>query len=78
MMTELNGKSPMNRGIPQRIITVCAQCGKLRLAGCDPLAQTSWVDVRRGDRPSTAHRISHGLCPDCCRDLYGEEVCRSL
>ena len=72
MMTELNRQSPKDRGIPRRIITLCAQCGKLRVPGCDPLAQTSWVDAPRRNRPSKAPSISHGFCPDCCRDLYGE------
>lgn len=48
------------------LLPICAQCKKIR----DD--QGYWKQIERYIREHSDAEFTHGICPDCARDLYGE------
>jgi hypothetical protein len=63
----------------QDILSVCADCGDVRLTGRDPYEQLNWIDPKDWVHMHGIHRLSHGLCPHCAQKLYPEafEACKT-
>ncbi len=49
---------------------ICAQCKKIRLEGADRHDQESWVAIEKYIQDRTDAEFTHGLCPQCARELY--------
>ena len=60
------------------LLPICANCKKIRFAGADPETQNSWAPVEQYLVKTTHVQFSHGICPECIRQLYpemaGEEI----
>jgi hypothetical protein len=48
----------------RRILPICARCKKIR----DD--EQFWVDVASYFRKHSGFRFSHGICPECEKELY--------
>ena len=57
----------------ENLLPICAKCKKIREPNAEPQRQESWTAIESyiGNR-STA-KFSHGLCPACEEELYGDE-----
>ncbi len=55
------------------ILPTCSFCKKIRLEGHDPTVSSSWVEIETYISEHSEARFSHGLCPDCYREIYGDD-----
>ena len=52
-------------------LPICAKCKKIRKAS-DHRKQESWVAIESYIEERTDAEFTHGLCPQCSRELYPE------
>jgi len=69
---ELIKKPPM--------ISVCSNCGLVYRDPSDVVKGKKYLTVNEQNQIENSQkgRISHGICRDCCVELYGEELCQNL
>jgi hypothetical protein len=48
----------------------CSRCKKIRLGGSDRRDQQSWIAVETYIQDRTDAEFTHGLCPQCAKELY--------
>jgi hypothetical protein len=53
-------------------VPICASCKKIREDDSDPDCQASWHSVESYLTRHTGVKLSHGICPACEDELYGE------
>ncbi|BCO09421.1 hypothetical protein GF1_17970 [Desulfolithobacter dissulfuricans] len=53
--------------VREPILPICARCKKIKTD------QDGWEDVATFIEKHSRTRISHAICPDCARTLYGDE-----
>jgi hypothetical protein len=51
-------------------LPICAHCKKIRQAESDRRNQNDWVAIERYIEERTDAEFTHGLCPQCAKDLY--------
>jgi hypothetical protein len=51
-------------------LPICAQCKKIRLRGADRHDEKSWIAIEQYIAERTDAEFTHGLCPQCARELY--------
>jgi hypothetical protein len=51
-------------------LPICAHCKKIRLGGADRHDQKSWIAIERYIAERTDAEFTHGLCPQCAKELY--------
>lgn len=56
------------------ILPTCQHCKKIRLRDEDAMSSRSWIPIETFIRDRTEADFTHGICPDCIREHYGEEV----
>lgn len=56
------------------ILPMCARCLKIRLKGKKASDPASWVDLATYVRTHTDTEFSHGMCPICHREFYGNDA----
>ena len=56
------------------ILPMCARCKKIRLQGEKASNPKSWVDLATYVRTHTDTEFSHGMCPVCHQEFYGNEA----
>jgi len=58
------------------LLPVCAACKRVRLPEADPRVQESWepIEVYLRDHADTS--VTHGMCPECAREYFGEHAGR--
>jgi len=56
-----------NSKTPERLVLICAKCKKIRDG------KGSWIRLEGEIESYTDALFSHGLCPECMDDLYGNE-----
>jgi hypothetical protein len=52
------------------LLSICAQCKKIRRIGADLRRQDSWIEIERYIQEHTDAEFSHGLCRHCSHELY--------
>jgi two-component system NtrC family sensor kinase len=52
------------------LLPICAQCKKIRLVGANGRDQSSWIAIEKYIQDRTDAEFTHGLCPQCAKDLY--------
>ncbi|MBD3278797.1 MAG: hypothetical protein GF388_10900 [Candidatus Aegiribacteria sp.] len=53
------------------LLPVCSSCKRIRIDPCEDELER-WVSMEQYIHTETTVEISHGLCPDCARKLYGD------
>ncbi len=53
------------------ILPMCMNCHKIRKEGAAATDQAGWVPVAEYIRDCSEAEVSHGICPECMRKLYG-------
>ncbi len=53
-------------------LPICSGCKKIRLEEEDAKRQDSWVQIEQYIADRTDADFSHGICPECREDLYGD------
>lgn len=56
----------------ERIIPICSNCKRIRKPDSDPTKMASWEQLEFYLSKRTSSRFSHGICPDCMKELYGD------
>lgn len=57
----------------ERILPICSFCKKIRAKDQDPNNQKSWIPIESYITEKTEAMFSHGLCPECRQQHYGED-----
>jgi len=52
-------------------IPICGNCKKVRLKDSNIIEQQSWEDIENYISNKTSSKISHGICPECMKKVYG-------
>ncbi len=55
------------------ILPICSHCRKIKAEAPDS-PKENWVNIEEYLREQTDTEFSHGICPDCYRELYEEEL----
>ena len=55
-------------------LPVCSSCFSIREKDADPFVQSSWLPPDKYFHKHEQIDFSHGLCPKCLKELYGEEL----
>jgi len=55
------------------ILSTCQHCKRIRPPNQSQDDPRSWVPIETYIGQHSAAEFSHGICPDCYRDIYGEE-----
>lgn len=53
------------------ILPICSNCKKIRKEGAKATDPGAWVPVDSYITSQSGAKISHGICPECARTLYG-------
>jgi PAS domain S-box-containing protein len=56
------------------LVPICMSCKKMRVEGVDPKDPGAWVPLERYISEKTNASLTHGLCPECAKKMYGEAV----
>lgn len=60
----------------EQILPICSNCKKIRKPDTNPDEQGSWEIIESYIRNNTSSSFSHGICPECMHELYGEYIDR--
>jgi GAF domain-containing protein len=58
----------------ENILPMCARCKKIRLPNEKASNPKSWVDLATYIQTHTDTEFSHGMCPVCHQEFYGNEA----
>ncbi|MBD3425636.1 MAG: PAS domain S-box protein [Candidatus Omnitrophica bacterium] len=53
------------------LVPICARCKKMRVEGGNPKEEKDWVSLEKYISERTDASFTHGLCPQCIREMYG-------
>lgn len=56
------------------LVPICINCKKMRVEGLDPKDQTAWMPLEKYMSEKTNASLTHGLCPECAKKLYGKTM----
>ena len=56
------------------ILPICANCKRIRLKNADAKKQESWVIMEDYISKRTEAKFTHGICPECIKQLYSEYI----
>lgn len=54
------------------LLPICASCKKIRKPDADPYAPESWEPIESYFSNTMPVEFSHGMCPDCTKQLHPE------
>jgi len=54
------------------LIPICMNCKKMRLDGGSPKDPDAWIPLEKYIMSQTDAHLTHGLCPDCVKKMFGE------
>lgn len=54
-------------------LPICAHCKRIRMEAADAKEQKSWVPLETYIQDKTDAEFTHGLCPECSKELYDFE-----
>lgn len=52
------------------LVPICSNCKKIRNERSDPFDQASWTSIEKYFGERTDAEFTHGLCPDCAREMF--------
>jgi hypothetical protein len=58
----------------ESVMPICAYCKKIRKPESDSDDKDSWVQIERYISERTSSEFSHGFCPECLEERYGEKA----
>jgi hypothetical protein len=58
------------------LLPICAGCKKIRVAGGDYRVQAAWEPIEIYIHNRTDAEFTHGMCPECARNFFGDVVKR--
>ena len=56
----------------EKFLPICANCKKNREKDTDPHSQSSWLRIEEYFEKHTESTFSHGICPECEKELYSD------
>ena len=70
----LNNKLSSRVDQLESVLPICSSCKKIMKNGTDPDQMTSWVQIESYIASKTSSQFTHGICPQCENDLYGDFI----
>lgn len=58
------------------LVPICMNCKKMRVEGENPQDPGAWVPLEKYISDKTDASLTHGLCPECAKKMYGRTVKR--
>ncbi len=52
------------------LLPICCNCKKIRLEESSPMNMKNWIEIETYVSERTEADFSHGICPDCMKELY--------
>jgi len=56
----------------ESFLPICANCKKIRVSDSNETQKESWTSIESYISERTDTKFSHGICPDCVKELYPE------
>ena len=56
------------------LVPICASCKKIKVEEKDAEGKDKWVQLETYISQKTDASLTHGLCPDCIKKLYGNKL----
>ena len=56
----------------QVLVPMCSTCKRIRKADGDPFEEEDWVNVDSYISRRTGAQVTHGICPTCVTEVYGD------
>ena len=72
MVLQLNKKLSGRVEALESFVPICANCKRIRKQDSDPKKMDSWEQVEIYISQKTSCQLSHSICPDCMKKLYGD------
>ena len=72
MVLQLNKKLSVRVEALESFVPICANCKRIRQPDSDPKKMDSWEQVETYISRKTSYQLSHSICPDCIKKLYGD------
>ena len=60
------------------LLPTCSYCKKIRPENLSPEETCSWVPIEHYIEQHTDAVFSHGICPECLKDHFGEEMHKKI
>jgi len=57
----------------EKMLPICSSCKKIRIDNERPWDPSAWIPVEEYLNNEGATAVTHGICPDCARELYPEQ-----
>ncbi len=70
---ELNNLLKERVNTLESIVPICSNCKKIRKPDSDPRNMDSWEQMEYYISERTNSEFSHGICPECKEELYGNQ-----
>ena len=71
---KLNAKLQLRVNTLESFLPICANCKKIRKPDSDPKEMDSWEHIETYISQRTSSLFSHGICPECMEELYGDVI----
>jgi hypothetical protein len=72
IVLQLNKKLSARVEAFESFVPICANCKRIRKPDSDPKKMDSWEQVETYISRKTSYQLSHSICPDCIKKLYGD------
>jgi hypothetical protein len=56
------------------LLATCSYCNKVRPDNIGPKEPVSWLPIEKFIEQNSDAKFSHGICPDCVKEHFGEEL----
>lgn len=56
------------------LLATCSYCNKIRPDNIGPKEAISWLPIEEFIEQNSEAKFSHGICPDCVKEHFGEEL----
>jgi len=71
---KLNAKLQHRVNTLESFLPICANCKKIRKPDSNPKEMDSWEQMETYISEHTSSQFSHGICPECMEELYGDAL----
>ncbi len=70
----LNAKLQQRVNTLESFLPICSNCKRIRKPDSDPKKIDSWEQLESYISRKTSSQFSHGICPECMKKLYGDNL----
>jgi hypothetical protein len=57
----------------EKMLPICSSCKKIRIDNDRSWDPSAWISIEEYLHNAGETAVTHGICPDCARELYPEQ-----